>query len=121
MKFLRVCKQNLWTVGMYHGVGGAETWANVHLNYDHKRHPMPHDDPGLSERWEECEYRGYLFAFPGVMELKKWIYDPAFYQHLAREDYYPHWITAEGYHGWYQSIFDPRTVTSVQMWKWEEI
>jgi hypothetical protein len=126
MKFLRVCQEDNFRVGMYRGYGIKPTWACENLCWDHERHPMPYDDPGLTRHikgW--CAFHeanpNYLFAFPGVLELKKWIYDPSFYQHLQAEGFCPHWIEAEGYHGWYQSIFNPDTVTSVQMWKWEEL
>lgn len=126
MKFLRVCQTDNIQLGMYRGLGDKPSWACDNLCWDNQRHPVPSDDPGLQRAigdwWDfQCENPQYLFAFPGLLELKKWIFDPAFYEHLKAEGFYPHWIEAEGYHGWYQSIFNPDTVTSVQKWKWEEL
>lgn len=129
MKFLRVCLANDISQGMYRANGYKGSWACENLCWNKDRHPLPADDPGLRRElgdwavfaWEHPDAAKYLFAFPGVLELKKWIYDPSFYQHLQAEGFYPHWIEAEGYHGWYQSIFNRGTVTSVQMWKWEEL
>lgn len=123
MKFLRVCQEGNFRLGMYRG---GWSWACENLSWNKDRHPLPFEDPGLKRAigdWFEVhqDYYDYLFAFPGVLELKKWIYDPSFYQHLQAEGFYPHWIEATGYHGWYQSIFNPETVSSAQMWKWEEL
>lgn len=62
--------QNEDGTGLYH----ASEYAEDHLSDLQGRHPLPYNDSKLIEELGNEDYRGKLFAFSSLQQLKFWIH-----------------------------------------------
>lgn len=93
-------------LGMYQSsVGLSDMQGN--------RHPMPYNDVGLSVQCDLIKLLGfeskvtYLFAFPDVDRLKKWVYKREWLEDLNRLGYVLSvYECDDGYHGDTQSLLN---------------
>lgn len=92
-------------LGMYQSSVGNEMYG--------ENHPMPYSDQGLRVQADvdkvlSFESRTiYIFAFPDVDRLKKWVYKREWLEDLNHLGYVLSVYECEdGYHGNFQSIFN---------------
>lgn len=87
--------------------------SSVSGNMYGEKHPMPYTDNGLTTQINLDDFLSfttketYLFAFPDVDRLKKWVYEEEWIFELDRLGYVLSvYECDDGYHGDTQSLFN---------------
>lgn len=79
----RVCTEN--NIGLY---GANVNWPSSQSDFKTHMHPCPTEDMGMCDAWalkgysENKDYLNYYFGFKSMEQLRMWLFDAEYLQHL---------------------------------------